>query len=59
MALYDNKHWEELIGVIIERIGVERFIEMTAYVLEQHGYLDIAEQIERLQHGAVEAQRNG
>jgi hypothetical protein len=37
MPAYDNAHWEALIGTIIERIGVERFIEMTAYVLDQRG----------------------
>jgi dissimilatory sulfite reductase (desulfoviridin) alpha/beta subunit len=35
---YDNKHWEELIGVIIDRIGVDKFAENVAYVLEQKGY---------------------
>ena len=35
---YDNKHWEELLGTIIDRLGVEKFAEMISYVLEQKGY---------------------
>ena len=36
--LYDEKHWEALIGVIVDRLGVEKFAEMISYVLEQKGY---------------------
>lgn len=35
---HDNKHWEELIGTIIDRIGIHRFVEMAAYVADQKGY---------------------
>jgi dissimilatory sulfite reductase (desulfoviridin) alpha/beta subunit len=35
MPVYDTTHWEELIATIIDRIGVERFAETVAYVLEQ------------------------
>jgi dissimilatory sulfite reductase (desulfoviridin) alpha/beta subunit len=34
---YDSRHWEQLIGTIIDRIGVERFFDMVRYVLEQRG----------------------
>ena len=35
----DRKHWEELVGNIVDAIGVERFTELVAYVLiEQRGY---------------------
>jgi hypothetical protein len=38
MHTLDNKHWEDLIGVIIDHLGVERFSEMLGYVFEQKGY---------------------
>jgi dissimilatory sulfite reductase (desulfoviridin) alpha/beta subunit len=50
MLEYDNKHWEELIATIIDRLGVERFLEMVAYVLEQQGHTQIAEKLGRLEH---------
>jgi dissimilatory sulfite reductase (desulfoviridin) alpha/beta subunit len=34
---YDAQHWEQLIGTIIDRIGVERFFDMVKYVLEERG----------------------
>jgi hypothetical protein len=33
--IYDEKHWEVLVGTIIDRIGVEAFLDTTAYVLRQ------------------------
>jgi hypothetical protein len=35
MISYDRTHWEALIDTIIERIGIEAFFEMTAYVIDQ------------------------
>jgi hypothetical protein len=46
---YDRKHWEALIGVIIDRIGMHRFVEMVAYVADERGYRQIAEHIGRLE----------
>ena len=42
MPTHDNEwpseHWEALISTIVDRIGVEGFLEMCTYVLqEQHG----------------------
>ena len=42
---FDRTHWEELIGVIIERIGPEQFVEMRAYCLEQIGCVQLARYI--------------
>ena len=40
---WPSAHWEELISTIIDRIGVERFLEMATYVLEeQHGCVWVA-----------------
>lgn len=55
--MYDKTHWEDLIGVIIDRIGVDRFIETAAYVADQKGYRQIAEHIGRLEHLAASEQR--
>jgi hypothetical protein len=49
MISYDKEHWEALIDVIIRRIGPDRFLEMTAYVLEQRGYQAIADKLAPLQ----------
>jgi hypothetical protein len=49
MQSYDNKHWEELIGTIIERIGMARFLEMSAYVADQKGHRQVADHIGRLE----------
>jgi hypothetical protein len=38
MPPLDRTHWEELIGSIIDAVGVERFAEVVSYVLEQKGY---------------------
>ena len=54
--MYDKTHWEELIGVIIDRIGVDRFIEAVAYVTDQKGYRQVAERIGRLEHLAAAEQ---
>ena len=37
MLVYDVKHWEGLVDTIIDRIGVERFIDIVVYVLEERG----------------------
>ena len=34
---YDREHWEQLIGTIIDRLGIEGFFEAIAYVLHQRG----------------------
>ena len=57
MPSYDNKHWEELISEIIYRLGVDRFIEMVAYVTDEKGFKQIAEHIGRLEHLAAAEQR--
>ena len=55
-TIYGKAHWEELIGVIIDRIGVDRFIEAVAYVADQKGYKQVAEHIGRLEHLAAAEQ---
>ena len=50
---YTSIHWEELIGTIIERIGAERFVEMAAYVLEERGFVQVANRVGALQHLAA------
>ena len=57
MQSYDAKHWEELIGTIIERIGMDRFVEAVAYVADQKGYRQVAEHIGRLEILAASEQR--
>lgn len=48
-GFYDDKHWEQLIETIVERIGVERFLDTSAYVLARRSDTDsIAEAVERL-----------
>jgi hypothetical protein len=54
---YDNKHWEELIGTIIDRIGMARFVEMVAYVADEKGHKQIADHLGRLEHLAAAEQR--
>jgi hypothetical protein len=54
---YDTRHWEELIGVIIDRLGMDRFVEMAAYVADQKGYKQVAEHIGRLEVLAAAEQR--
>lgn len=54
---HDNKHWEELIGTVIDRIGIHRFVEMAAYVADQRGYQQIAECMGKLEILAAAEQR--
>jgi hypothetical protein len=35
---YDREHWEALIGTIIERVGLQQFLEILDYVLERYGH---------------------
>ncbi len=57
MQSYDTKHWEELIGEIIDRLGMARFIEMVAYVADERGHKRVAEHVGRLEHLAAAEQR--
>jgi hypothetical protein len=54
---YDKTHWEQLIGVIIERIGPELFVEMSAYALQQAGYKRLGKYLEDGQFIAASAVR--
>ena len=45
MDFYDRQHWEALIGTIIDRVGVEAFIEHATYALEQRGFARLAEEV--------------
>jgi hypothetical protein len=45
---YDKQHWEQLINTIIERLGVESFIEHAAYVLEERGCVRLASELRGL-----------
>jgi hypothetical protein len=57
MAEYDHKHWEDLIGVIIDRLSMAGFIEAVAYVADEKGYRQVAEHIGRLEILAASEQR--
>jgi hypothetical protein len=57
MESYDKNHWEELISTIIDRIGMDRFIETIAYVADQKGYKQVADHIGRLEILAASEQR--
>ena len=56
MPDYDRTHWEELIGTIIDRIGIHRFIEAVSYVADERGFKQVAEHIGRLEHLAAAEQ---
>lgn len=47
---YDREHWEQLIGTIIDRLGVDQFFEMIAYVLEQRGCANITAPLRHVAH---------
>lgn len=34
--MYTNQYWQELIGTIIDRIGADAFLRLSAAVLEEH-----------------------
>jgi hypothetical protein len=55
--IYNKAHWEELIGVIMDRIGVDKFVEAVAYVADQKGFKQLAESIGRLEHLAASERR--
>ena len=57
MQDYDRTHWEELIGTIIDRIGMARFVEAVAYVADEKGHRQVAAHIGRLEHLAAAEQR--
>jgi dissimilatory sulfite reductase (desulfoviridin) alpha/beta subunit len=54
---HDTKHWEELIGEIIDRLGIDRFVEMVAYVTDEKGFKQVAEHIGRLELLAAAEQK--
>lgn len=42
---YDDKHWEELIKTIIERIGIGQFVLVSMAILSQLGHAELMQQI--------------
>jgi hypothetical protein len=48
MEPYDREHWEQLLATVIERVGIERFLDHVVYALERQGHDVLAHQINGL-----------
>ena len=45
---YDNNHWQELITTIIDRIGADAFLRLSAAVLKANNHAELAHEMKDL-----------